>query len=108
MAVEEQSIWVGYAQVTPLPGSETLGSAKGAFVTVAAWAADVAGLREKAELLCRDLDLSLTALEDVETYASRLERGNATEELIDAAQEIEGDPQKISYTTFHTWQATDA
>lgn len=104
----KNQIWIGLAEVVPLPGCRRLGIGKGAFVKVALWANSDSDFCSKASKAIFELDLKLLELEDREPIANRLTRSGAGEETLLMAETAEASPNDAVFGTFQVWENTDA
>lgn len=103
-----REIWIGLAEVIPLPGSTTLSrGAKGAFVNVLAWATSADVLRSRVKALMNEMGLHLAGLEDAEPFLLRTERCEVDDGLWEIAREMECEPNAVRFGTFHCWMKAE-
>src|SRR6202035_1950974 len=88
----KSEIWIGLADVVPLPGCKRLGTGKGAFVKVALWANSDSDFCSKVARAISDLDLKLLELEDREPIVNRLIHSKVGEETLLIAETAKMNP----------------
>ncbi len=103
---EVESMWIGLLEVSPHEDAEALCEASGAFVNVVTWASNESQFREKAKIVMDKLRMAIIDVEGAEPLANRglIE----SEELLDIAARVEGNPNAIIYGTFQTWREEPA
>jgi len=101
MKTEEESMWIGLLEVSPLEDAEVLSGVSGAFVNVVTWASSETQFREKAKIVMDKLKLAIMDVEDAGPIANR--GVLKSEELLDIFARVESNPNAIIYGTFQTW-----
>jgi len=105
MSDKKNEIWIGLVDVRPLPDSEILKDASGAYVNVLTWAVDAEEYRAKVGELMDYLHLMVTGIENPEPLSNRGRTEEFDSEVAKVAQEVQQNPDAIMYCTFHSWAA---
>lgn len=100
-------VYIGLVGVAPNPGSDVLGTAKGAYVNVLVLASSVEEYEAGASRALADLGLFAFEFEDVEPFESRANHRDLEEELHVLASEV-SESKKPRFSNFHTFASTDA
>jgi len=106
--VSNQELWIGLVEVRPLPHSDLLGDAAGAFTHIVTWASDPSEFRQKSENLANHLGLFVVSVETEELVDRRKRRADLAEALEDLILRAEFNPDAILYGTFHTYRFDEA
>lgn len=99
-------VWIGLVGVGSLPGNETLGDAKGAYVNAVAMAADPQEYEKAVSAALTDLGLFAFEFEDVERFSERAAHRQLDEQLRELADEAKR-TKKVCFAEFHTYAALD-
>jgi len=99
-------LWIGRAEVFPLPTSQILKGAKGAFVNVISPAENAADFRNRVVRALSNLAVGLKSLEETKPIDWFGSRTNISEDLERLAVEAEasGEPR---FSTFHKYESED-
>ncbi len=99
-----KQIWVGLAEVKPLPGCALLEEAKGAYVHVMAWAVDPLEFRNRVALRGADLSLEIVSLSQTMPWTVR-NSGDADvrAEFYEMQDRVEDDVKAVAFGRFHAW-----
>ncbi len=101
--VSKHQIWIGIAEAVSLPGVRVPG-AKGAAVSVLAWANDPEDFRAKvARMLQEDHQLQLVELNELEPFSAYIEKWESTGEILTLFEELETQTDGVRAATFHWW-----
>src|SRR5258708_17025727 len=100
------AVWISLVGVGPLPGSTTLGEAKGAYVNVLALASDAQQYEAAVRNALQELGLFAFEFEDVELFAERARHRQLDEELHDLAEEARSS-RNVRFADFHTYATLD-
>lgn len=99
-----KQLWIGLAEVQPLPDCKLLEEAKGAYVHVMAWANDADEFRSVVALRTSELALELIDLCEIEPWAIRSSGDDPIrDEFFDMQHRIRDDIQSVSFGRFHAW-----
>lgn len=99
-------VWIGLVGVAPLPGSEALGKAKGAYVNALAWSSSRSGFEEAVSTALTPLGLFAFEFEDVEPLRERTSNRVLDQELLSLAEEV-GRFREPRFAAFHTYPEPD-
>jgi hypothetical protein len=99
-------VWIGLVGIGSLPGSTTLGDAKGAYVNAVALAADPQEYQKAVSSALADLGLFAFEFEDVERFSERAAHRQLDEQLHELADEASR-TNKVCFADFHTYAALD-
>jgi hypothetical protein len=100
-------VWIGLVGVGPLPGSKTLGEAKGAYVNALAVALNSQQYEETVKAALDELALFAFEFEDVEQFSERASRMELDEKLHDLAEGALRSG-RVCFDDFHTYANTDS
>jgi hypothetical protein len=101
------NIWIAFIHVKPLSPKSVLSSgAKGAYANAMALANDRRGFEDKIRKGVLDYGLELVDLEDVETFAERVESQDVSSELLAIAESIES-PERVYFDAFYNYFSDD-
>jgi hypothetical protein len=107
--IKPKQLWIGLVEVRPLPKCDILEGAKGAFVNIVTWSADVAEYRRNAELVLSQLFLFVVDIVNAEPVEIRRNREGDFEEVVeDMIDRAEHNPEAIIFGTFHLWEKDNA
>jgi hypothetical protein len=99
-----KQLWIGLAEVRPLPDCKLLEEAKGAYVHVMAWANDADEFRDAVVLRISELALQLVDLSEIEPWAIRSSGDDPIrDEFFGMQRRIRDDIQSVSFSRFHAW-----
>lgn len=99
-----RQIWIGLAEVEPLPGCKLLDEARGAYVHAMAWANDADEFKQMVTLRAADLNLRVVEIRDTEPWAIRNTSDEPLrEEFYDMQQRISADVSAVAFGRFHAW-----
>ena len=99
-----KQLWIGLAEVRPLPGCKLLEEAKGAYVHVMAWANDVNEFRNAVILRVAELALQLADLREIEPWAIRNSGDDPIrDEFFEMQNRIRDDIESVAFGRFHAW-----
>jgi hypothetical protein len=101
-----KQVWIGLVSVTPQPGNDMLGDAKGAFVNVLAFAENTNEYEGEARRALAELNLTAYEFEEVEAFSKRISKWTVDKELHVLADEVRktGAPR---FGTFHNYLGVD-
>ena len=94
--------------MVPLEGCRFLGSSKGAFANVMAWAESQTEFRARVDRALADIGLALVELEDCELFTERHARSEVGAALLTMENTLRTQPDDVVFGTFHKWTQTDA
>lgn len=99
-----KQIWIGLAEVQPLPGCKLLEEARGAYVHVMAWGNNPEEFRTALELRARELALEIVNLRETEPWQIR-SSGELPlrEEFFEMESRIHDDVCAVAFGRFHAW-----
>ncbi|MEP6978737.1 MAG: hypothetical protein ABI948_11855 [Thermoleophilia bacterium] len=103
MTTADSRIWIGLVEVRPAPGSDVFGSDPGAYANVLALAADEAGYRRAVVDVMPEYGAIVVKIDDVETFDDRLRYGHASEQIVEAADEL-GPENPVSVDRFYIYE----
>ena len=97
-----RQVWIGLVSVTPQPGNDMLGDAKGAFVNALVLAENATEYEEQVRRALADLRLTPYDFEEVEAFSDRISKWSIGNELHLLAEEVRqtGNPR---FGTFHNY-----
>jgi hypothetical protein len=99
----DKAVWIGLAEVNPIPGSTTLGSdKKGACVNVLIFSSDADEFEKQLTEMLDQLGLKLISLEDVEPFSIRTSNHQVDTALIELAAKVNSH-NAIEFGNFHTF-----
>ena len=98
-----KQIWIGLAEVRPLPGCKLLEEAKGAYVHVMAWAETPEELHKKASLRAADVSLEIVQMSDTEPWSIRTAAQELHTEFFEMESRIQSDVRGVAFGRFHAW-----
>ena len=99
-----KEIWIGLVGVTPRPGNNLIGDAKGAYVNVLASAKSASEYTDKVERALDEVGLNLIEIENPEPLAERLSKWSVDEEIMMMAETV----KKIDSVVFGTFYEYDS
>ena len=98
-----KQIWIGFAEVHPLPGCKLLEEAKGAYVHVMAWADSAEQFQKMARLRAADLSLEIVELRDTQPWSIRNSADELRAEFFEMETRISTDVRSVAFGRFHAW-----
>ncbi len=101
-----KEIWIGLVGVTPQPGNNLLGDAKGAYVNVLASATSAAKYTTKVKGALKEIGLNLIEIDDLEPLSERLSKWTVDEEIITMAQTVRK-IDSVAFGTFYEYDSED-
>lgn len=84
----EKELWIGLARVKQPSNVDILGDADGAYVNVLTLATNAADFHFQVEEAIKELGLSLSKLDDVETMSHRQSKHSVHREIKDLSKEV--------------------
>lgn len=99
----QREVWIALVGVSPKPGTDLLGSAKGAWVNVLAWASDPKEYRTAVHEALEHYGLDLIGIEDLEPLGRRLQRTVVDPHLLRLANEVTA-TGFARFGPFHTYE----
>jgi hypothetical protein len=98
-----KQIWIGFAEVRPLPECKLLEEAKGAYVHIMAWAETAEEFQKMASLRAADLSLKIVQFRDTQPWMIRNSAEELREEFFEMETRISSDVRGVAFGRFHAW-----
>ncbi len=99
-----KQLWIGLAEVRPLPECKLLEEAKGAYVHAMAWANDADEFRAAVINRAADLALELVDLRETEPWSIRNSGEDPLRnEFYEMADRVNADVKLVAFGRFHAW-----
>jgi hypothetical protein len=98
-----KQIWIGLAEVRPLPGCKLLEEAKGAYVHVMAWAETAEKFQKMARLRAADLSLEIVQFRETQPWLIRNAADELRAEFFEMETRISSDVCGVAFGRFHAW-----
>jgi hypothetical protein len=98
-----KQIWIGFAEVRPLPGCKLLDEAKGAYVHVMAWAETSEEFQKMAKLRAADLSLEIVQFRETQPWLIRNSADELRAEFFEMETRISSDVRGVAFGRFHAW-----
>ncbi len=99
-----KQLWIGLAEVHPLPECKLLEEARGAYVHAMAWANDPDEFRMAVRNRAADLALELVELRETEPWFIRNSGEDPIrDEFYDMAERVKTDVSLVAFGRFHAW-----
>lgn len=97
------AVWIGLAEVLPLPGNDELGTAAGAIVNVIARAENSDQFARMVEHALDSEGYYLKVLEDVEQLYERMRKHSVDGTILELAARAVAD-RTVQFGAFHTYE----
>jgi hypothetical protein len=98
-----KQIWIGLAEVRPLPGCKLLEEAKGAYVHVMAWAETPEQFQKMAALRAADLSLEIVQIRETQPWLIRNSADELRDEFFEMETRISSNVRGVAFGRFHAW-----
>jgi len=99
-----KQLWIGFAEVRPLPGCALLEEARGAYVHVMAWANTSEEFALAVSSRMYELALEIVDLREVEPWAIRSSGDDPIrDEFFEMADRANADLSLVVFGRFHAW-----